>query len=91
MEGLCISCSSAAYDVVVVGKHFNYYIGASPNTILEREFHRLVVCFRVKNVAVVVNFERCGGRFLVVVSLVFKIGLHEIGFCGLVYFCYLFL
>ena len=39
MESLCISCSGAADDVVVVGKHFNYYIGASPNTILESEFH----------------------------------------------------
>ena len=76
MEGLSIQCSWAAYNVVVVREYFDDYVGTSPNALFEGKFRLLIVCFRVKDVAVVVNVERRSCRFLVVVLFVFEVGLH---------------
>ena len=59
MEGLRISCARSTYDVVVVREDFHYHKRSSPDAIFESKFHRLVVCFRIENVAVVVDFESC--------------------------------
>ena len=57
MEGLSIPSSCATYDVVVVREYLDDYVGTSPNAMFESEFRRLVVCLRIKDVAVVVDFQ----------------------------------
>ena len=69
VKRLGISSAKISYCIVVIGKHFDHYIQSSPDAILKRKFCRLVVGFRDKYEAIIIDLQWSCGRFAVVIFL----------------------
>ena len=64
MEGLSVPGTPSSYDIIVVWEYFDDYVRARLNAVFEREFHRLIACFGIKDITIVIDFEDVAVAFL---------------------------